>query len=240
MDKDYARFQRQLDIKDIGTTGQKKLQKAHVVIVGAGGLGCPVLTYLASAGVGKISIIDMDDIEISNLNRQFLYGKKDIGKPKAQTAAAVIQEKYSDVIVNGVKEKLEAHNIESLLFKADVIVDCVDSIKTRLLVNDFAIAKEIPLVEGGIDGWYGYCLCISKEGPCLRCAGYSEKFQQKSTAVLGATAGVIGSIQASHTIKILINGIQEFTGRIIQYDGKEMCIDSIQIHRNQQCPAHTL
>ncbi len=230
-----SRFDRQIKMKEIGLDGQARLKNTHIAVVGAGGLGSPVLTYLSAAGIGKITIIDMDIVEITNLNRQFLYGEKDLGKPKAVIAKELISEKYSDISAVAIVEKLTDLNIETMLSGVDIIVDCVDNIATRLLVNDYAIRSKTPLVEGGIDSFYGYGMCITNDSACLRCVGYHEGMKKVETPVLGATAGIIGSMQASLAIGIALNGEVKFKNQMFQYDGKDMTVEAVDVAKNMTC-----
>ncbi len=235
------RFERQSTI--IGAQGQKTLSSAHVIVIGAGGLGCPVLTYLASAGVGHLIIIDGDIISMSNLNRQTLFGIQDIGKSKAQLAAQKLTQQYTDIKVTPIENMLEAHNVAELLAGATVIVDCVDSNATRLLVSDYAAKHNIFVIEGALNGFYGYCLLLG-QGICLRCIGFGSKqklgqeLEQDKWPSLGTTAGVIGSIMANMTLHVLLNDISMLQGRIIHYDGKTMEFDSVTVQSSPNCPYH--
>ncbi len=232
------RFARQIMIGSVGAQGQKKIANSHVVVVGAGGLGCPVLTYLASAGVGKISIIDCDLITLSNLNRQTLYSDAEIDKNKGAIAAKKIREQYPNTMVKAICKRLEEHNVKELLGEADVIVDCVDSIATRLVVNDYAVQSGVPLIEGGIDGFYGFLLPVSRNSACIRCVGYSENTQQKEVfSAIGATAGVIGSLQASAAIQIIL-GNKKIFGRMVQFDATDMSFDEVSVNISDDCAMH--
>ena len=151
------RYKRQMSIPQIGADGQRLLQQSTVAVVGAGGLGAPVLTYLAAAGVGNIRIIDKDTVEISNLNRQFLYGPEDVGRKKAEAAKEKLEKQNPDIKFAAVSEMLTEKNGRALFKDADVIVDCVDSMQTRIAVNKICLLNQIPLVEGGV---YGFYLCI--------------------------------------------------------------------------------
>ena len=231
-----SRFIRQQAIPQLGPDSQPKLKNAHVIVIGAGGLGSPVITYLACAGIGKITIIDKDTVSLSNLNRQFLYGLSHLNKPKAPLAAAALSAQYDHIQLIPITAELTASNIQSLLSHAHVILDCVDNIKTRLLVNDFAISANIPLVEAGVDGFYGFLLTILPTTACLRCIGYDKLAQQHNIPALGSTCGVIGSLQVTECIKLILNVGKPMTNRILQYDGLTCEFDQIPLQKN--CALH--
>ncbi len=232
------RFSRQVMMRAIGEKGQRIIKKTHVVVVGAGGLGCPVLSYLASAGIGKVTIIDCDTVSISNLNRQFLYSENDIGKSKAELAAKRISSQYPSTVADGISQKLDIRNIAELTRGADIIVDCVDNIKTRLAVNDFAVKNGISLVEAGIDGFYGFLICICKDTACLRCVGYCESSEQsKIFSAVGATAGVIGSLQASAVLQIVL-GNTDLYGKMFQFDATDVSLNEVEVRVSTECKAH--
>ncbi len=219
-------------------SGQERLRAAHVLVIGAGGLGCPVLTYLACAGVGVITVIDDDVVSVTNLNRQFLYGVADIGKSKVACCAQHFSSHYDDVRVLAQKHRLYADNIAELTRGADVLVDCVDNMETRFIVNDYAAAHNIPLVEGGVDGLYGFCLLMQNmpdaEGACLRCMSVPMA-EQKSPSVLSTTTGVIGALQAQLCIQALLGKAAQAHNKIFHYDGYSLECEAVQIQQNPNC-----
>ncbi len=228
------RFERQISIKDIGTKGQAMFANAHVLVIGAGGLGSPVFNYLAAAGIGKISIVDGDLVSLSNLNRQFFYGINDVGQSKVIICAKKLSEQYADVKIVAHNEYITQENVEKIASDVSVIVDCVDSTPTRLMLNDFAVKNNIPLVEGSMDGLYGFCLSIV-DGACLRCAGIENNNAHKEWSALGTTAGIIGTLQAQMCIKILLGQAQDLSGRIIHYDGNRLEFDEVLVNKNPKC-----
>jgi adenylyltransferase/sulfurtransferase len=232
------RYERQLLIKQIGETGQNRLKHSKVVVIGAGGLASPVLTYLTCAGVGSITLADYDIVSESNLNRQFLYHEGDIGKPKAQRATEVLGELNCGITIKSVSEKLNESNVLEVIKGADVLIDCVDNVETRLLVNRACLKLDIPLVEGGVNGFYGFVLAIKKEYPCLECIGYSNTKLKRPGPALGAVVGVIGSLQAVEGIKILLGLDGVLYGRMLQYDGLTASFDTVEISRDMMCKAH--
>ncbi len=229
------RFARQRIIAEIGEAGQQRLRAARVVVVGAGGLGSPVITYLACAGVGTVRIIDPDKVEITNLNRQFVHGVADIGRKKALSAGEFVARITDDVEVEVSSKRLDKANARELLGGADVVVDCVDSIATRLAVCEAALALDIPLIEGGVDGFYGFVTAVRRGSACLGCVGYGEA-DEKKAAALGAAAGVIGSLEALEAIKLLLGLESVCFDKMIQFDGLLGELETIEIAKNKNCP----
>lgn len=229
------RFARQRMIAEIGEAGQARLRSARAVVVGAGGLGSPVITYLACAGVGKIRIIDPDKVEITNLNRQFAHGVADVGRKKALSAGEFVASITDDVEVEVSSRRLDKTNARELLAGADVIVDCVDNIAVRLVVCEAALELDIPLIEGGVDGFYGFVTAIRRGSACLGCIGYGEAGEKKAAA-LGAAAGVIGSLEALEAIKLLLGLEGVCFNKMIQFDGLLGELETIPIIKNKSCP----
>lgn len=166
MQYENLRYSRQTAIPQVGATGQEKLGNAMVTVVGAGGLGSPVLTYLACAGVGTVRIIDSDTVSESNLNRQFLHSLADIGKTKALSAKEKLTGLNPEIEIISREIKLMGENVDECLQNSDVVIDCVDNIKTRLIVNEYCLKSEIPLVEAGVHGFYGYVMAVHKDYAC--------------------------------------------------------------------------
>ena len=232
------RYKRQISIPQIGTEGQMLLQSSTAAVIGAGGLGAPVLTYLAAAGVGNILVIDKDAVEESNLNRQFLYSREDIGRKKAEAAKEKLKKQNPQIKVTAFSDAFTEENGRELLKGADVVVDCVDSVKTRMAVNKICLLLRIPLVEGGIYGFYGYVTSVFQNSPCLECMGYTKEMEQKEIPSLGAAAGVVGSLQAVEALKILLGKGEPFYGRILQYDGLDGSFDEIKVEKKKDCSLH--
>ncbi len=231
------RYERQIAIPQIGLDGQKKLQEAKVLVIGAGGLGCPVLTYLTCAGVGDIKVIDEDIVSESNLNRQFIYSKEDIGKSKAKLVAAHLQKQNSNIKICGEEIRVTKDNMEQLIREVNVVVDCVDNIETRLVVNEACMKADIPLVEAGIQDFYGFVTVVGREHACLECMGFTHNQAKKITPTLGATAGIIGSMQALECVKLIL-GMPTLYGKMLQYDGIYGTLDTIGIRKSNTCRFH--
>lgn len=232
-DYDKLRYQRQMSL-----TGwdQNRLKEATVFIAGAGGLGSPVAIYLAVAGVGNIHLCDMDKIELSNLNRQILHPDARIGQLKVQSAKKTVAELNPTLNITAHADYLDESNIDHLVGQPDIIVDCLDNYETRYLLNQYCYRHHIPLAHGAIWGLAGQMTFIHPpETPCLRClvpeAPPSEVFP-----VVGATPGVIGSLQAMETLKYLTGLGETLQGRLLLFDGEEMTFMEVETRRDPACP----
>ncbi len=228
------RYARQIIVQNIGEDGQKKLTKGKVLVVGAGGLGCPVLVNLVAAGVGNIKIADFDVVSESNLNRQFLYSPTDIDKHKGVIAKEKLSKQNPSINIEVITEKITAENIFLYGKDVDVVVDCVDNVATRLLLNEFCLKEDIPLVEGAIFEFYGSLTVITRNSPCLKCLGYKEDTYKGVVGAVGATAGVMGALQATETIKILL-GEKFIQGEILHYNGLNCTFDKIKMDIDKNC-----
>jgi len=220
-----------------GEDGQERLKKAHIFIAGAGGLGSPVSIYLAVAGVGTITIVDMDVVDLTNLNRQILHFDRDIGKKKTASAEDKLQALNPDITVNAIDVRIDASNAVKLVGKADGIVDAMDNFQTRYLLNDAAIANEIPLFHGGIRGFYGQVTTIIPgTTPCLKCI-FPKAPPKEVFPVVGVTPGIIGTIQANEVVKYLIGSGELLTNRLFIWDGMQAHAEELGVERNSACEA---
>ncbi|KAK1233119.1 hypothetical protein PQX77_003759 [Marasmius sp. AFHP31] len=207
---DYRRYGRQMILDGFGLGGQLKLRDASVVVVGAGGLGCPALQYLGSSGIGRIGIVDHDIVEISNLQRQILHNEETLGKSKAESATIALKRINSSLRIDTITEALTPQNALSLLSPYDVILDCTDNAPTRYLLSDTAVALGKPLVSGAAQKYEGQ-LCVynlGESGPCYRCLFPKPPAPEnvgtcEETGILGTVTGIIGNLQALETIKII-------------------------------------
>ncbi|MEG0792774.1 MAG: ThiF family adenylyltransferase [Lachnospiraceae bacterium] len=233
----WKRYERQMNIPQLRPHGQEKLLASSVLVIGAGGLGVPVITALAEVGIGKIGIIDGDVVEETNLNRQFFYTPADIGKKKAQCAGKWLEQFQPDCEVKIWDTFLTEKNGRELIKEYDMIVTAVDSIEVRLLVNHMVQEQGIPLVDGAIDGFYGQVTAVlTKEDPCLSCVNPEGKAPKKTAHSLGTTTMIIGALQAQIVIAYLA-GMPIKYSHILSYDGLYGSIDEVVVLKNKNCKA---
>jgi sulfur-carrier protein adenylyltransferase/sulfurtransferase len=241
-DAQLERYSRHLLLPEVGESGQAKLLQGRVLLLGAGGLGSPAALYLAAAGVGTLGVVDGDVVDESNLQRQVLHGRSQVGVSKVQSGAARIADLNPDVEVIPFEERLTSENIDRIFDQRwDVIVDGLDNFPTRYLVNDASVWKDIPVVHGSIFRFDGQVTTFwPGEGPCYRCL-YPEPPPAHlapscaEAGVLGVLPGVIGTIQATEAIKILIGQGQPLVGRLLQYDSLSMKVRTFKLPRDPEC-----
>ncbi|MDD5190927.1 MAG: HesA/MoeB/ThiF family protein [Dehalococcoidales bacterium] len=233
--EEKIRYDRQIMITGFGVDGQEKLKRARALIAGSGGLGSPAAIYLAAAGIGTIRIIDHDKVELSNLNRQILHGDKDIGRKKIESAKEKLGQINGSVQIEALHETIDENNVDELTAHCDVIIDAMDNLPTRFLLNKAAIKHRVPFIHGAVYGLEGRAMTvIPGETACLGCI-YQGAPPKVKFPVLGTTPGVIGTIQATEAIKF-ITGIGELlTDRILIYDGLKMKFSEIAVKRNPEC-----
>jgi len=211
------------------------LRAKRVVIAGAGGLGSVISIYLAVAGVGKIRLIDHDTVELSNLNRQVLYGDGDIGKKKAQVAVRKLQALNPEISVEAVTETITEDNALELLGRFDAIVDAMDNLPTRYILNSVAVNQRVPLFHGAVRGFEGRATTIIPGiTPCLKCI-YPRAPHPEVTPVIGVAPAVIGSIEATEVIKYIVGIGGLLTNRLLVYDGLNMEFMEIKLERHPDC-----
>jgi molybdopterin/thiamine biosynthesis adenylyltransferase/rhodanese-related sulfurtransferase len=237
------RYARHLLLPEVGEAGQERLLKSKVLLLGAGGLGCPAAMYLAAAGVGKIGLVDADVVDASNLQRQVLHTNSRVGMPKVDSAEAFIAELNPDVEVVKYQERLTSENVDRIFADWDVIVDGCDNFPTRYLVNDASLKHEIPVVHGSIFRFDGQVTTfVPHEGPCYRCL-YPEPPPAHlapscaEAGVLGILPGVVGTLQATEAIKLLLGQGDVLNGRLLQYDSMRMKFRVFKLRQNKACPA---
>lgn len=239
---EIERYSRQIILPNVGGRGQKKLKESKVLIVGAGGLGSPVAYYLAAAGVGTLGIVDSDAVELSNLQRQILHTTERLGEPKAESARKTLLALNPSIAVQTYPLRLNKDNILDIIGPYDVIVGGVDNFPTRYLLNDACVMAGKPLVEGGVLQWDGLAMTIKpKEGPCYRCI-FPEPPPVgavptcREAGIIGVVPGVIGVIQATEVIKLLLGIGDNLVGRLLIYDALEMRFREVRAERNPDCP----
>ena len=232
---ELERYDRQIMIRGIGEEGQEKLKQAKVVIAGGGGLGSPVSIYLAVAGVGTIRIVDRDKVELSNLNRQILHWDRDVGRNKVDSAVEKLAQLNPHVRIEPVAETINQDNIAALVAGFDVIVDAMDNLPTRYLLNKAAIDNNIPFVHGAVHGLEGRAMTvIPGQTACLRCV-YRGLPPEEKFPVIGVTPAVIGCIQATEVIKYIVGIGKLLANRLLVYDGLNMTFTELTVRRNPNC-----
>ncbi|WP_239097037.1 adenylyltransferase/sulfurtransferase MoeZ [Asanoa ferruginea] len=238
---EIRRYSRHLIIPDVGVTGQKRLKNARVLCVGAGGLGSPALMYLAAAGVGTLGIVDFDTVDESNLQRQIIHGQSDIGRSKAESAAATVKEinPYVNVVIHNTA--LDRDNVKEIFADYDLIVDGTDNFATRYMVNDAAVLLGKPYVWGSIYRFDGQASVFwAEHGPCYRCL-YPEPPPPGMVpscaegGVLGVLCGSIGAIQVTEAIKLLTGIGEPLVGGLTVYDALEMSYRKIKVRKDPDC-----
>jgi adenylyltransferase/sulfurtransferase len=236
------RYSRQIILPDVGGKGQGKLLAAKVLIIGAGGLGSPAALYLAAAGVGKIGIVDFDKVELSNLQRQILHATKDVGRAKVESAKERLDEINQDVEVIPYNIRLTSENILDVIEHYDIVVDGSDNFPTRYLVNDACVLFKKPFSHGGILRFVGQAITILPgNSPCYRCLfpeppppGLVPSCQE--AGILGAVAGVIGTIQANEVLKYVLGIGDLLTGRLLIFNALDSSSRQVKVPKDPKCP----
>jgi molybdopterin/thiamine biosynthesis adenylyltransferase len=236
------RYARQVQLAEVGPEGQRKLLAARVLVVGAGGLGSPVLYYLAAAGVGRLGVADADTVSVGNLHRQILYATSDVGRPKADAAAERLAALNPDVTVVRHPGRVDASAIDGLVRAYDLVVDAPDNFATRYLVNDACWRAGKPLVEAAVLGFAGMIMTIVPPGsPCYRCLHPVPPKEgtyptPAEVGLMGMLPGVIGTLQAMEAVKVLLGIGTPLAGRVLFYDALAAGFDEMRLERNPGCP----
>lgn len=234
-----SRFERQIILPGFGIAGQQKLKNSKVLLIGAGGLGCPVLIYLTAAGVGKIGVMDGDEVSISNLNRQVLYGEKDLGKSKAEAAQSYFKGKYSDIQIEAIPEFISVGNALEIIAEYDLVIDGSDNFPTRYLVNDACVLLGKPLVFGAIYQHEGQVSVfnLGENGLSYRdlypqMPAASEIPNCSETGVLGVLPGIIGNLMALEVIKVLTDFGTPLKNRVLFFNSRTSQMYEVEIAAN--------
>jgi adenylyltransferase/sulfurtransferase len=235
------RYARHIILPEVGGTGQARLLDSRVLVVGAGGLGSPVILYLAAAGVGTIGVVDDDDVDLSNLQRQILHGTEAIGAPKVDSARAAVAAINPDVRVVPIRARLDRDNARAIIADYQVVADGSDNFPTRFLVNDACRLEGRTLVSAAILRFDGQLATFRPDGPCYRCI-YREAPPEgeiptcSSAGVLGAIAGTMGALQATEVLKELLGIGDTMAGRLLIYDALSVAFRSVRVPRDPGCP----
>jgi adenylyltransferase/sulfurtransferase len=241
-DEQVERYSRQIILPEIGGAGQKKIMEAKVLLVGCGGLGSPCAYYLSGAGIGTIGLVDSDVVELNNLQRQILHFTGDIGKKKAESAKEKLNAINPDIKINTYPVRLTSGNIMDIIKDYDIVVDGSDNFPTRYLVNDACIMQNKPLSHAGILRFEGQATTIiPHQGPCYRCL-FSEPPPPgmvpscQEAGILGAVAGILGIIQATEVLKLILGKGELLKGKLLVYNALEMTFRRLNIQRREDCP----
>ena len=240
---DLKKYSRQLILKNIGILGQKKLFNSKVLVVGAGGLGCPLMLYLAYSGVGNLGIVDNDRVEISNLSRQVLFTKKDLGKFKVMVSKNFIKRINKKILVKTFLKKINKENIHNIAKNYDFICDGTDNFKSRLLINDYCIKYKKVLISSAISKYDGHVFNFDfrKDGPCLRCFMPSlPSINQncESEGIMSTLAGIAGSLQANEVIKSVLNIGKPLQNEIMIFNALDLNFRKVKLNKNSSCRNH--
>ena len=242
-DEQLLRYSRHLLLEDIDVKGQEKLLQARALIVGAGGLGSAAAPYLAAAGVGKITLVDHDVVEVTNLQRQIMHTEKMIGKSKVNSGQHFLGQLNSSIEVDVIQEKATSNLLAKLLPAVDIVLDCTDNFKTRQLINLECVRNQVPLVSGSalrFDGQVSVFDPRTGTSPCYACIfSPEEEFEEVSCSSMGIFSplvGIIGAIQAAQALQILIGFGESLVGRMLLWNARTTQIDQIKIARNPDCP----
>jgi molybdopterin/thiamine biosynthesis adenylyltransferase len=241
-DDQLLRYSRHVLLDDIGIEGQQRLLAGHALVIGAGGLGSPVALYLGTAGVGRITLVDHDTVDLTNLQRQIAHDRSRVGLPKAESAAHAVRAINPDPQLRALVRRADAALLDELVPTADVVLDCCDNFRTRHLVNAACVRHRKPLVSGaaiGFDAQISVYDTRQAGTPCYACVFPPEAtFEEVACATMGVFAplvGIVGSLQAAEALKLLAGCGQPLTGRLLMLDGRSMGFDEVRMARQPHC-----
>jgi molybdopterin/thiamine biosynthesis adenylyltransferase len=242
-DDELLRYSRHILLNEVGIEGQERILAAHALIIGAGGLGSPVALYLASAGVGHITVVDHDTVDLTNLQRQVAHTVDRVGHPKVQSIQAALAQINPGVHVTTVQQRADAALLSQLVAQADVVLDCCDNFATRHAINAACVAHKKPLVSGAairFDGQLSVYDARDDQSPCYACVFPPEAtFEETRCATMGVFAplvGIIGTMQAAEALKLISGAGRPLTGRLLMLDGRAMEFTEVRIGRHNACP----
>ena len=238
--KYFERYSRQIILKNIGVAGQKKINSSKVIIAGAGGLGCPLILYIASAGVGNIGIVDHDKIDLSNLNRQILFKTSDIGKYKVNKVKEFIKKVDSKIKVKIYKTKIDKNNISKIFDKYEIICDGTDNFETRYLINDYCLKNKKILISGAISKFEGHVFNFNfkKRTPCYRCfmpeiPNYVNNCE--TDGLFPTLAGITGTLQANEVIKSILDFKDKLNNKMVIFNALSTDMRKVKLSKNPNC-----
>ncbi|MCB1178300.1 MAG: HesA/MoeB/ThiF family protein, partial [Leptospiraceae bacterium] len=238
---EITRYSRNILLKGVGKKGQEKLKSSRVGVIGAGGLGSPVLYYLTAVGVGEIRVIDSDTVDLTNLQRQILFQTDSIGKSKSIAAKENLEKLNPEIKIITYNERLNSKNIKDIFGGVDLLIEGSDNFPTKFLVNDFSYFEKIPLIVAGILGFEGQIMgVIPDETFCYRCVFHSPPPQDEvpscsEAGVIGAVAGVMGSLQANEAVKFLLGFQNSIFGNLLSVDLMDLQFRKVHLKKNKKC-----
>lgn len=241
-DDQLLRYSRQIMLPEVDIAGQEAWLKASVLIIGVGGLGSPVAMYLAAAGVGRLVLVDDDDVELTNLQRQIVHRTDTIGQPKVVSAKAALAALNPDVQVDAINGRLNGADLEEQVAAVDLVVDCSDNFDTRFALNDACVKHKTPLVSGAairLEGQVAVFDPRREDAPCYRCLyrdGDEESLTCSESGVLAPLVGIIGSVQAMEALKVLADIGEPLVGKLLLLDGRHMDWRTLKLRRDPECP----
>ncbi len=242
-DDDLLRYSRHILLNEIGVEGQQQIQSAQALIIGAGGLGSPVALYLGSAGVGRITVVDHDTVDMTNLQRQIAHSMARVGQPKVESIQTAVAQLNPGVHITAVQKRADSALLAELVAQADVVLDCCDNFATRQAINAACVSLRKPLVSGAairFDGQVSVYDARDARSPCYACVFPPDTtFEETRCATMGVFAplvGIIGSIQAAEALKLLSGAGQTLTGRLLMLDGRAMEFTEVRVNRQATCP----
>ena len=238
--KEFKRFEKQIILKKVGIAGQEKIREAKVLIIGIGGLGCPLLTYLASSGINNIGIVDHDKVELGNLNRQILYNTSDLGKYKVVQAKSKVTKIYKKIRIRTFKKKISVKNINSILKDYNIICDGTDNFETRYLINDYCKSAKKILISGAISKFDGHLFKFDfkKKIPCFRCFMPELPLREnncETEGIFSPVAGILGSLQANEVLKTVLNLKDDLNNSFLVFNSLKMTLRKVKINKNTKC-----
>ena len=238
--KEFKRFEKQIILKKVGIAGQEKIKKAKVLIIGIGGLGCPLLTYLASSGINNIGIVDHDKVELGNLNRQILFNTSDLGKYKVVQAKSKVIKIYKKIKIKTFKKKISTKNINSILKDYSIICDGTDNFETRYLINDYCKSKKKILISGAISKFDGHLFKFDfkKKIPCFRCFMPELPIREnncETEGIFSPVAGILGSLQANEVLKTVLDLKDDLNNNFLVFNSLKMTLRRVKINKNPKC-----
>lgn len=238
--KEFKRFEKQIILKKVGIAGQEKIREAKVLIIGIGGLGCPLLTYLASSGINNIGIVDHDKVELGNLNRQILFNTSDLGKYKVVQAKSKVIKIYKKIKIKTFKKKISVKNINSILKDYNIICDGTDNFETRYLINDYCKSAKKILISGAISKFDGHLFKFDfkKKIPCFRCFMPELPLREnncETEGIFSPVAGILGSLQANEVLKTVLNLKDDLNNSFLVFNSLKMTLRKVKINKNTKC-----